>query len=222
MPELSDESSCRGPLKSGVASAPATTWADRRGPSSSHPIAGGRPSLPMSPHGKRLWPEAARRERDTGTWTLVNNGLSVAVLARCVRGGRGTLGQLRLPACSLWLSPFRSSLSEGEGERSLGSTRSKPRHFASSARSSPRRNHSPGVSEGCRATYGNVDGLITPPCCHALGTLDFHLFPSAWRTQPFPHDPADPHGPRRGNHTARRVMEHQHHEAPTRRISPSS
>ncbi|EAQ83879.1 predicted protein [Chaetomium globosum CBS 148.51] len=55
-------SGCCWPLKSGAAPVPAATWADRRGSSSSHPFAGGRPSLPMSPHGKRLWSEAARRD----------------------------------------------------------------------------------------------------------------------------------------------------------------
>ncbi|KAH6847975.1 hypothetical protein B0I37DRAFT_155128 [Chaetomium sp. MPI-CAGE-AT-0009] len=62
MPALLNGSGCCWPLKSGAASAPAATWADRRDPSPSHPFTGGRPSLPMSPHGKRLWSEAARRD----------------------------------------------------------------------------------------------------------------------------------------------------------------
>ncbi|KAK4097127.1 hypothetical protein N658DRAFT_569505 [Parathielavia hyrcaniae] len=67
-PALSDEPPCCWPLRSGAAGAPATAWADRRHPSSSHPSPGGRPFLPMSPHGKRLWSEAARR---AGTLDLV-------------------------------------------------------------------------------------------------------------------------------------------------------
>ncbi|KAL2185335.1 hypothetical protein L209DRAFT_433078 [Thermothelomyces heterothallicus CBS 203.75] len=160
----------------------------------------------MSPHGKRLWPEAARRERDTGTSTLV----TMDCPWRCWPDGRGKAGafeQLGLLACSFVVVSRRSSLRE-ERKSAVSATHDQPRRFTP-----PPAARLAGItpSGGERGLSGNTRKrrrMILPLLAVLLRSryLDFHLFHPACAPSS-PHDPADPRGPRRGKYIARRVME---------------
>lgn len=105
----------------------------------------------MSPHGKRLWPEAARQDRDTGSCTLVKDGLSAATRAGR-RNPADTPWQL---VCCMLAQLFTSFRNERESAASA--PHDHPARFIS-FRLQLASQESPSVSEGCQATNGNVNG----------------------------------------------------------------
>jgi hypothetical protein len=126
MPALLNGSGCCWPLKSGAVSAPAATWADRRGPNSSHPFPGGRPSPPMSPHGKRPWPGVARRD-ETLEPVLWSRWIVCGGVGKTTETGGYT--QAAPSACMLFVVvSVRSSL-RNERESAASAPHGHPAHF---------------------------------------------------------------------------------------------
>jgi hypothetical protein len=170
IPALLNGSGRCWPLKSGAASTPAATWADRRGPNSSHPFPGGRPSPPMSPHGKRPWPGAARRD-ETLELVLWSRWIVCGGVGKTTETGGYT--QAAPSACMLFVVvSVRSSL-RNERESAASAPHGHPAHFIPRLQLTSQ--ESPPGERGLSGCLRKCQRMIRPhpPCCHALGTLDF-------------------------------------------------
>lgn len=144
----------------------------------------------------RVSGEAARQVCDTGSRTLV----TVDCLWRCQLHVWGVGGYLGSFVC---LHALLAGLScWGERESAVSAPYDQPAHFTFSFPPAVRLAGITLVSEGCRATYGNVGHDN-----HAeLSRFRYPRTPLSlcMRVQCPLHDSADSHGPRRGNTPERR------------------